>query len=171
MAVGPVTGRKIKRSTIRNATIIGVVVVVLLVIVFGGVFTAKDISEKAEVKTQSILQQTSTQAADAVADPVALIQKQLDALAQDESVLAIFTEADSSALESEGEQKKTAFESALKLRLLLPGNYEIDREATPPFSYASIDLVKRAEKSVRPVAAEAHGFGGDGAHVAFVSRV
>ena len=144
MAVGPVTGRKIKRSTIRNATIIGVVVVVLLVIGFGGLFTAKDISEKAEVKTQSILQQTSTQAADAVADPVASIQKQLDALAQDESVLAVFTEAESSNLESEGEQKKAAFKSALKLRLLLPGNYEIDRETTPPFSYASIDLVKRA---------------------------
>ena len=171
MAVGPVTGRKIKRSTIRNATIIGVVVVVLLVIAYGGLFTAKNVSEKAEAETQNILQQASIQAADAVADPVASIQKQLDALAQDESVLAVFTEAESSTLESEGEQKKAAFKSALKLRFILPGNYEIDREATPPFSYASIDLVKRAEKTIAPVAAEAHGFGSDGAHVAFVSRV
>ena len=83
MAVGPVTGRKIKRSTIRNATIIGVVVVVLLVIAYGGLFTAKNVSEKAEAETQNILQQASIQAADAVADPVASIQKQLDALAQD----------------------------------------------------------------------------------------
>ena len=170
MAVGPVTGRKIKRSTIRNATIIGAVVVVLLVIGFGGVFTAKNVSEKEEVETQNILQQVSTQAAAKVAEPIASIQKQLDALAQDESVLAIFAVADSSALESEGEQKKSAFESALKLRLLLPGNYETDREAIPAFSFASIDLLKRAEKSATSVAAEAHGFGGDGAHVAFVSR-
>lgn len=171
MVVGPVTGRKIKRSTIRNAIIIGVVVVVLLVVVFGGVFTAKNVSKKAEVEAQKILQQASTQAAAKVAEPIASIQKQLDVLAQDESVLALFSEADSSTLESEGEQKKTAFKSALKLRFILPGNYEIDREAKPPFSFASIDLVKRAEKSATPVAAEAHSFGSDGAHVAFVSRV
>ena len=171
MVVGPVTGRKYKRSTIRNAAIIGGGVVVLLVVVFGGMFTVQNISEKAEEKTQNILQEISSKAATAVADSIGSIQKQLDTLALDESVLVLFAEADSDALESEGGQKKTAFESALKLRLLLPGKYETDREATPPLSFASVALLKRAEKSVSNVVAEVHSFGSDGAHVALVSRV
>ena len=171
MVVGPVTGRKYKRSTIRNAAIIGGGVVVLLAVVFGGMFTVQNISEKAEEKTQNILQEISSKAATAAADSVGSIQKQLDTLALDESVLTLFAEADSAALESEGEQKKTAFESALKLRLLLPGKYETDREAIPPLSFASVALLKRAEESVSNVVAEVHSFGSDGAHVALVSRV
>jgi len=171
MVVGPVTGRKYKRSTIRNAAIIGGGVVVLLVVVFGGMFTVQNISEKAEEKTQNILQEISSKAASTVTDSIGSIQKQLDTLALDESVLALFAEADSDALESEGEQKKTAFESALKLRLLLPGKYETDREAIPPLSFASVALLKRAEESMSNVVAEVHSFGSDGAHVALVSRV
>lgn len=170
MVVGPVTGRKYKRSTVRNAAIIGGAIVVLLVIVFGGAFTVQNISEKAEQKTQNILQEGSVKVAEAIADSIASIQKQLDAMAHDESVLALFAEADTAVLESEAEQKTAAFESALKLRLLLPGKYETDRETMPPLSFASIDLLRRAEKSVTPVAVEVHSLGGDGPHIALVSR-
>ena len=45
MVVGPVTGRKYKRSTIRNAMIIGGGIVALLVLMFGGKFTVQNISE------------------------------------------------------------------------------------------------------------------------------
>ena len=78
MVVGPVTGRKYKRSTVRNAAIIGAVVVALLVIVFGGTFTVQNISEKAEQKTQNILKDASTGPAATVADSIAMIQTQLE---------------------------------------------------------------------------------------------
>ena len=171
MVVGPVTGRKYKRSTIRNAMIIGGGIVALLVLVFGGKFTVQNISEKAEQKTQSVLQGISIQAADRVAAPILAIKKILHGLAQDEDLVALLTEADGAALESWGEQKQSEIESALKLRLLFPGKYETDREAKPPLSFASIDLLRRAEKSVSSVAAEVHSLGGDGAHIAFVSPV
>jgi len=171
MVVGPVTGRKYKRSTIRNAMMIGGGIVALLVLVFGGKFTVQNISEKAEQKTQSVLQGISIQAADRVAAPILAIKKLLHGLGQDENLVALFTEADSAALESWGEQKQSEIESALKLRLLFPGKYETDREAKPPLSFASIDLLRRAEKSVSSVAAEVHSLGGDGAHIAFVSPV
>ncbi len=171
MVVGPVTGRKFKRSSVRNAAIIGGIVVVLLVIVIGSKFTAQNITAIADEKTQSVLQKISTNAATLVADSIGSIQKQLDTLALEESVLALFTEANSDAMVSEGEQKKTAIKSALKLRLLLPGEYETDREAMPPLSFASVALLKRAEKSASNIVAEVHSSGSDGAHVAFVSRV
>ncbi len=173
MDVGPVTGREYKRSKISKLKITGARVTntcaaILLLFVFGGNSTVQNVSAKSD---QEELKGISTQAAGKVAASIATIKKQLNALAQDESVLALFAEADADALESEGEQKKTAFESALKLRLLLPGNYKTDREAKPPLSFASVDLLKRAEASKTNVAAEVHSFGSDGAHVAFVSRV
>ena len=146
MVEGPVTGRRFKRSTIRNASIIGGCVVALLVVIFGGTFTVQNISEKAGEKTQGILQEAAMQSSEKVASRIDTIQKQLDALAQEETILALFNEGDITALENEAEQKKTVFDSSLKLRLLLPGKYETDREATPPLSFASIDLLRRAEK-------------------------
>ena len=162
MGEGPATGRKSRPSTMRHALIISGDVVVLLLLVFGGVFTVQNVSAKAEQKTL---------AADKIAVPIAAIKKQLQALAQDETIVTLFAEADSVALESEGEKKRSLFESALKLRLLLPGKYQTDREAMPPMSFASVDLLRRAEKSATSMAAEVHGMGVDGAHVALVSRV
>jgi phosphomannomutase/phosphoglucomutase len=173
MVVGPVTDRKYERSKIRKLKLTGAKVAstcaaFLLLFVFAGNSTVQNVSAKYD---QEELKDISTQAADKVADRIAAIKKQLNDLAQDQAVVKLFTEADIDALESEGEQKKTAFESALKLRLLLPGKYKTDREAVPPLSFASIDLLKRAEASVSNVAAEVHSFGNDGAHVALVSRV
>lgn len=162
MGEGPATGRKSRPSTMRNALIISGDVVVLLLFVFGGVFTVQNVSAKDEQKTQ---------AADKIAVPIAAIKKQLQALAQEEVIATLFAEADSVALESEGEKKRSLFGSALKLRLLLPGKYQTDREAMPPMSFASVDLLRRAEKSATSMAAEVHGMGGDGVHVALVSRV
>ena len=173
MVVGPVTDRKYERSKIRKLKLTGAKVAstcaaFLLLFVFAGNSTVQNVSAKSD---QEELKDISTQAADKVADRIAAIKKQLNDLAQDHAVVKLFTEADIDALESEGEQKKTAFESGLKLRLLLPGKYKTDREAVPPLSFASIDLLKRAEASVSNVAAEVHSFGNDGAHVALVSRV
>ncbi len=168
MVEQPAIGREYKRRNIRKLKDTGACAAFLLLFVFGGNSTVQNVSAKPE---QEELKDISTQAAGKVAVRIAAIKKQLDDLAQDESVLTLFAEADTDALESEGEQKKTAFESALKLRLLLPGNYKTDREAMPPLSFASVDLLKRAEASKTNVAAEVHSFGNDGAHIAFVSRV
>jgi len=173
MVVVPAIGREYKPGKLRKlkltgAKITGTCATFLLLFVFGGNFTVQNVSAKSD---QEELKDISTQAAVKVAVRIAQIKKQLNDLAKDESVLALFAEADTDALESEGEQKKAAFESALKLRLLLPGDYKTDREMMPPLSFASVDLLKRAEASKTNVAAEVHSFGSDGAHVAFVSRV
>ena len=162
MGEWPVTGRKSRPSTMCNALIIGGNVAVLLLLMFAGEFTVQNVSAEAEQKTQ---------AADKIAVPIAATKKQLEALAQDEAIVKLFAEADSVVLESEGEEKRSLFESALKLRLLLPGKYETDREAMPPMSFASVDLLRRAEKSATSVDAEVHGVGGDGVHIALVNRV
>lgn len=175
MVEGPVTGRKFKRSTVRNATIAGACVIVLLVIVFASKFTVQNISEKVEQKSQNTLQVAATKAADTVADSIDATRKQLEALATDESVIALFkqanTEDGAAALKLAGEQKQVMFKSALKLRFLLPGLFETDREAKPPLSFASVNLLNRAEKSSKPVAVEMHSLGSEDIHIAMVNRV
>ncbi len=171
MLANPVTGRKYKRSTVHNAAITSAGVVVLLLVIIGGKFAVQHISKKTEKETQNVLREVSVKVATAVIDSIGLIQKQLDTLAEDESVKALFIEADSVALESEGEQKMTVFDSALKLRLLLPGQYGIDKEAKPPLSFASVNLLERAEKADDNIVVEVHSFSGDDIHIALVSRV
>ncbi len=166
MVVGSVTGRNFKRSKIRQLKVAGICAAVLLLFVFAGNSAVQDVS--AEQEEQQV---ASTQAADKVAVSIAAINKQLNDLTQDQAIVTLFAEADAATLESTAEQMQSVFESALKLRLFLPGNYKIDREAIPPLSFASLDLLRRAEESEAPVAAEVHSMGGNGAHIAFVSRV
>ncbi len=171
MVEGPVTGRKFKRSTIRNAMIAGGAILVLLALVVVSKITFQGISEKAEQKTQDELQNISTKSADAVAVSIGTIRKQLEALAADESVIALFKKTDVAALEREAEQKQTLFKTALKLRFFLPDSFATDREASPPLSFASVNMLNKAEQSAAPVNAEVHSLGGEGTHIALVSQV
>ena len=168
MVAVTVTNKNFIRCKIRKIKAIGACASVLLLFVFGGNSAVQDVSAKSE---QEELRDISTQAADMVAVHIAAIKKQLNDLAKDPEVIKIFAEADVATLESEAEQRLSVFESALKLRLLLPGNYEMNREEMPPLSYASLGLLKRAENSEVPVDAEIHGRGEEMAHIAFVSRV
>ncbi|MFT5425178.1 MAG: phosphomannomutase/phosphoglucomutase [Gammaproteobacteria bacterium] len=168
MVAVTVTNKSFTRCKIRKAKAIGACAAVLLLFVFGGNFAVQDVSAESD---QENLQDISTQAADKVAVHIASIKKQLDDLTQDQALINLFAEADVASLESQAEQMQSDFKHALKLRLLLPGNYAVDREAVPPLSYASLDLLRRAEESEAPVDAEAHSMGSDGKHIAFVSRV
>lgn len=169
MAAVTVTNKNFILCKIRKIKAIGTCVSVLLLFVFGGNTIVQNVSAKSD---QELLKDISTQAAGKVAGHIDSIKKQLDDLAQDQAVIELFTEADAASLESKAEEMRSGFESVLKLRLLLPDNYAVDREAFPPLSHASLDLLRRAAKeSEAPVDAEAHSMGGDGAHIAFVSRV
>lgn len=60
---------------------------------------------------------------------------------------------------------------ALRLRLLLRGTVHIEPEASPPLTYASLDLLVRAETQSQPPAAEIDLFGTTHEHIALVRRI
>ena len=60
---------------------------------------------------------------------------------------------------------------ALRVRLLPKGWDELDPDATPPFSYASLDILRGAERSGAPSPAEVHLFGTPQQHVAMAVPV
>ncbi|HLA38731.1 MAG TPA: hypothetical protein VJ417_01985, partial [Candidatus Glassbacteria bacterium] len=76
--------------------------------------------------------------------------------ARQENIIAIFRLGDKPRLEAEAERLQSEFPSALKLRLLLPGGYELDNNTIPPLSYACLTLLKAAESTRDPIAADVH---------------
>ncbi len=60
---------------------------------------------------------------------------------------------------------------ALRVRLLLKGWDALDPDATPPLSYASLDMLRSAERSGKPSPAEVHLFGTAQQHVAMAVPV
>lgn len=60
---------------------------------------------------------------------------------------------------------------ALRVRLLPKGWDELDLDTTPPFSYASLDILRGAERGGTPSPAEVHQFGTPQQHVAMAVPV
>ncbi|MGD2082740.1 MAG: phosphomannomutase/phosphoglucomutase [Chromatiales bacterium] len=70
-----------------------------------------------------------------------------------------------------GERVARMLPGALRVRLLPAGWDQLDDSATPHLSFASLELVREAERSGAPTAFEVHHPGSDQAHVAVVLPV
>jgi phosphomannomutase / phosphoglucomutase len=171
MVEGPVSSRRFSRRQIRSVLMIVGGVIAALVIVIGGWQFYSSSSKSAAVETQRQLDEFAKQQAQQIAIPFATLDKQLAALAQDPAVIALFSAADKMNLVSTAADRLAQFESALKLRFILPGKYALDNESIPPLSYGSLDLIKRAESSTAAIAAEAHLLGGPKEHIVMLKRV
>ena len=113
----------------------------------------------------------AAQLADSVSTKLQQAFSHLDEISKKEDLRQLFIAGDKAALAAQAETLAGEFASALKLRLLLPGQYDVEQDAKPPLGYASLDLLHKAEKSTTPLSAEIHGFGGSNAHIVLVRRV
>ncbi|NIO61272.1 MAG: hypothetical protein GTO35_01235, partial [Gammaproteobacteria bacterium] len=96
---------------------------------------------------------------------------QLKTLAQKPETIAKFEHADTDNLDAAAESLQSSFAHAKLLRLLVPGHYEVDSTTNPPLSYASLDMLRQAERSTGPVSAEVHMFGKPEQHIVMVQQV
>jgi len=109
--------------------------------------------------------------AETIAAKLQTAATRLDEISKREDIRQLFVAGDKDALAAQAETLAGEFDAALKLRLLLPGKYDLDKESKPPLGYASLDLLHKAEKATTPLPAEIHGFGGTDAHIVLVRRV
>lgn len=171
MVQGPVSNRRFSRRQVRQATIAGAVVIGVLVAGIGGWFFYQS-SKSSSIETS---QQETEQQAKAMAQPVAAyfadIVGKLGEYAADPRIRSLFESADPAQLEAEAQAAKTVFPSALKVRLLRPGAYEVDNNSTPPLTYGSLDILGKAERTNGTIAAEVLLFGTDNQHIVLVERV
>ena len=148
-----------------------VAVLLALIIGVGGWLLLSGLSE--HVGKGALLQrQTSAQnIAGRVAERLAAYQGSLaDLAARPETRGVFFAAADPAVLAALGQRHARRFAGALKLRYILPGNYQPDNASFPPLSYASLDMLRQAETS-GDAPAEVHLHGTPAAHVVLLQRV
>jgi len=78
------------------------------------------------------------------------------------------SEAERSA---KAEELAYLFPASIRVRLLPPGIQEVDLEASPPISYAALDMLRHAETKDTPAPAEVHMSGTPQQHVNLVRRI
>ncbi|MFQ5659460.1 MAG: phosphomannomutase/phosphoglucomutase [Gammaproteobacteria bacterium] len=171
MGEGPVTNRRFSRRAVRKVALVTAAVTGVILIVVGSwyVYTTR-VQSAAEESERQLADRAGTLAAK-LAGPVAAVANQLKALSGEESIIQPFTQGDPDRLTAEAERRAGQIQSALKLRLLLPGQYGSDNAASPPLSFASLDLLKRAENSTAPIRAEVQMFGAPNQHIVMIQRV
>ena len=99
------------------------------------------------------------------------IRNQLTELARDAELIQLFTAGDAINLGQEATRRTDQFASTLKLRLLIPGQYEVDNTTHPPLGFTSLELLRRAEVTTETINPEALMLGSDNAHIVFIERV
>lgn len=171
MAQGPVSNRRYSRRAIRSVIFTAIGVIIAVIIVAGAWYLINSMRESARVEARQQLATHVRELAAGVAETFDAISGRLQKLAADKTTVALFDQHDPAILSEQGEVLAARFKSALKLRLLLPGDYQLDDSSSPPLSYACLDMLRHAEKSSGVIGAEAHLFGTDREHIAMVARV
>jgi len=168
---GPVSGRRIKRRTLRNITIVAAIAIIVLAILVAAYHFSVLRTEKAKQENMAGLETAVNHMGEAVARPLNQIYGQVDELLKEHDLASLFIAVDMNALNTLAEILKEKIPSALKVRLFFPGQYQLDRESIPPLGYASLDLLKQAEQSGNRMGAEVHAFGNPDAHLVLIRRI
>ena len=170
MVEGPVTKRRMKRRTIRNVVIGGVVVIIVSIAAGMGWKVFTKVSASAQQAAAEERENRSRVMASKVADNFSTIKKPIVDLARAEQTISLFEAADMAALQQAASSAQPGMPYLLKLRYLRPGKYELDTQSNPPFGYASLDLLKQAE-STSQVNAEVLLLGSPQEHIVVIERV
>ena len=158
-------GQSLKRLALVTFSIIAL----MLTLVWGGLFYFYQEDEQArnlrQVKggAESLVAQIS--AIESVRRNV------LQGLASDPYVKQALEEGDSIEIERQQQRLNKLVPGAMVVRLLRSGHQILDQEVTPHLSYASLQLLRLAERSEQATSAEAHQFNSDQQHIAIAVRV
>lgn len=168
---GPIKRRRIRRRTLRNSILAGIVLVVVVAGFYGiqqYLASGAMAEHAAQVEAaETTAARISSMIEAAIRQPLAKVQ----ALAENDEIKALFADSNKAALEQAAASHGSDIPHLLKLRFLLPGSIELEPDAAPPLSYASLDLLNQARNSGAAPGIELHMPGTEHAHVVIVRRV
>ncbi len=171
MVEGPVSKRRFSRRQVRQATVAAVAMLTLLLLGTAGWFMFSAGMQSNIESDQQQLEVEAKAQAGIISSFFGKLSSSLSEYAGSDSTRALFESADSAGLALEAESALARFQSALKVRLLLPGGYELDNSGSPPLTYGSLDILGKAERSTGSIAAEVLMFGTENQHIVLVERV
>jgi phosphomannomutase/phosphoglucomutase len=168
---GPVKARRIKRATQRALIIgggwaLGAAVVIAFAVNILGAYTAQRAERQREARVQQ-----AEQIARQIAAQFEPYGRELASLAADPELPGLLERQDTQALADFGRRHSGRFDRALALRALPASTSEVEPDATPPLTYASLDMLGKAKSTGRPADAEVHLHGTPNAHIVMVQPV
>ncbi len=92
-------------------------------------------------------------------------------VSKDPQLARLMEDGDAEALEQKAASLAYLFPTSVRVRLLPPGIEEVDLEASPPISYAALDMLKHAETQDTPPPVEVHMSGTPQQHINLVRRI
>src|SRR3972149_6261437 len=170
MIEGPVTKRRFSRRATRNVIWFAAIGAGVLALLLGGMWFYGNPRESREAAAEQARAEQLSGLAAAAAAFFADHATRLTETAQRQEVIDLFRQGDKTLLAAEAARLQQDFPSALKLRFLLPGMYELDNESVPPLSFVGLDLLTAAESATDAIV-DAHLFGSSKQHIALARRV
>ncbi len=150
-----------------------IMLVILVLVILARLFLPAWL-EKREEEQKLVQKQAMTEYAKSVAKQIPALfvgnEQALKKLSEDPELRAFFLHYDKEKANQLAERYVNRFENALKLRLLPPNIDQIDHD-NPPLTFASLEMIRKAVKSDRPVQIEWHFPKQAIEHVVLVQRV
>jgi len=171
------SGREVRRAIGKGGRIglvhVGVLMFLLAAILVTAIaifFQRGAASQTAEARRQEIAL-TAENLADRIATELAQNTARMEMLARDAELVDLATRSDSAAIRRREDALGYLFPDSVRVRILPPGLTEVDPQASPPLSYAALDMLRQAETSETPPPAEVHLFGTPQQHITLVRRI
>src|SRR3989304_6636969 len=109
---GPVSGRRIKRRTLRNITIVAAIAIIVLAILVAAYHFSVLRTEKAKQENMAGLETAVNHMGEAVARPLNQIYGQVDELLKEHDLASLFIAVDMNAVNKLGEKPKEKKDTA-----------------------------------------------------------
>ncbi len=133
-------------------------------------FQAAAAKQSAESRKQEI-GLTAENLADRIATQLAQTVAKMELVVRDTQLIDLISQNDAEKLRAREAELAYLFPDSVRVRILPPGMSEIDMSATPPLSYAALDMLRQAETTDTPPPAEAHLLGEPQQHINIVRRI
>ncbi len=171
MIEGPIKKRLIPRHLRHRFLLGGLALLALLVAGGGGLFLYQQHRAEQERALEQALAEQTQQLAGQVSAALLPYRKALREMARDPSLRSLLQAGDAKALEARAALLAGRLPGVLRLRLLPADISEPRLDENPPLTYASLDLIRRARTSSKPIPAEVHLFGRPNTHLVLLQRV
>ncbi|WJW75767.1 phosphomannomutase/phosphoglucomutase [Thiohalobacter sp. IOR34] len=117
------------------------------------------------------IQLTAENLADRIAAAIGEYGEKMDLLVRDPEIVRLASEGSEAGKRAKEAELGYLFPRAVRLRILPPGLKDVDLKASPPLSYAALDMLRQAETRETPPPAEVHMFGTPQQHINMVRRI
>jgi len=114
---------------------------------------------------------TAENLADRIGALFAAHAEKMELLTRDPVIIELASRRDPKLIATKEAELGYLFPEAVRVRILPPGLDEVDMNASPPLSYAALDMLRQAETREEPPPAEVHLFGTPQQHINMVRRI